>query len=416
MHKLVKSIVFAGVSLAALSATAKVSSGQGPVLKIGGSLTAMAVRADQSVRYQKETSIASKGNIMFNVGAESNNGLTYGGAAILELDRAKSTDSRISEAYVYVNHRDTGTFLIGDVNGPEKTMMYSASDVFGGNGGTGSSDLSKYVNTTVGVDYNTSIAPSNDTASKVVYLSPSIHGFQLGLAFTPNTGSYGRLTTTRYFSAGSAVVNGASSKRYTANQFAAALAYNTALQNDMNVGVYLAGTTGEGRPADQDTSATAGSEMSRGWKVYNENQWQIGTLIDYRNFQFGASYFDKGRSLMRTDRSKFRNTEGYNAAVGYNLASHTNVAVGYTHTERKVTAGRTKADVTTLTLDHVVVPGLVLFGEVDFMNLKTPQGHLNLASATGTSALSSTDLYDNYPSTNKNNRATVVMAGTKIRF
>ncbi|MEI8321456.1 MAG: hypothetical protein WCG05_05615 [Alphaproteobacteria bacterium] len=408
----IKSIILASVSLLALSATAKVQSGKGPTLKIGGSLTAMGIATNQQVRTTQNTNVFTKGNIMFNVGGESSNGLTYGAAAVLELDRAKSNSDRISEAYVYMTHADTGTFMIGDVNGVEKTLMYTGVDVLGGNGGPGSTDLSKLVNTPVGVDYNSSIAPSEDTASKIVYISPNVSGFQMGLSFTPNTANVGRTPGVRYFS-GSATPNHGPSTRYSVNQLAGAVSYNKAVNNDLNYGLYLAGTTAEGKPAQ--TNDSVNGEQSTGFKVHNENQWQFGTLVDYRNFQFGATYFDKGNSLIRTDR-KFTNTHGYNAAVGYNLASNTNVSLGWTHTQRKVQNGKAKADIATATLDHVIVPGLVGFVEVDYMKLHTTPGQLVLRGTTTTAALTSSDIYDNYPSNNKNNIATVAMVGTKIRF
>lgn len=402
----IKHVIFAGVSLIALGAAAKVTPGTGPSLKIGGSLTATALGVKQQVRYAKATDVQTKGNILFNVGGESTNGLTYGAAAVLELDRSKSASDRISEAYVYLTHQDTGTFMIGDVNGVEKTMMYTGMDVIGGLGGPGGTDFSKVINTPVGVDYNSSIAPSEDTASKIVYISPNVNGFQIGFSFTPNTGNYGRLASSRSFnSSGTLTGGGTSSSRYGVDHFAGALSYNTAVNNDLNVGVYLAGTTAHAKPAQIDPA-----------KVRNENMWQIGTLIDYRNWQFGATYFDKGNSYMRADRTGFSNTKGYNAGVGYNLAHHTNVAAGYTHTQRGVQNGKAQADIATLTLDHVVAPGLVLFTEVDHMKLRTTPGQLALANSTGSNALTSADIYDNYPATNKNNEATVLAIGTKIRF
>jgi|SRR5271156_1192751 len=204
----IKSIVFATVSLLALNAAAKVNPGKGPALKIGGSLTATAVGVKQQVRYTPTTSVQTKGNIMFNVGGESSNGLVYGGAAVLNVDRAKSSSDRISEAYVYLTHKDAGTFMIGDTQGVESTMMYSGTDVLGGNGGPANSDLSKVVNTPVGVDWRTSLSPDDDTASKIVWISPNVSGFQLGLSFTPNTGSYGRTPTSRYFNSSGTLSGG----------------------------------------------------------------------------------------------------------------------------------------------------------------------------------------------------------------
>lgn len=409
---MIKSLVFLGASLIALSgAQAKTrQSGTGPALQIGGSLTTYAAHTKQKVRYTKDTSIQAKGNILFNVTGEAQNGLTYGGVAVLELDRAKSASNRISEAYTYLSSPENGSVMLGDLNGVEKTLMYTHTDVLGGVGGPGGADLSKLVNTPVGVDYNTSIAPYNDTASKIVYISPNVSGFQVGFSFAPNTEAYGRSTSSRYFdTSGNVTGGGISSTRHGMNQLAAAIAYNKAMSNDLNVGVYLAGTTAKAKASTLDRNAG----FSR---IHNENQWQLGTLVDYRNFQFGGTYFDKGKSYIRGDRDE-TNTKGYGASVGYNLAVHTNIALGYTHTDRKVVNdGKAKADITTLTVDHVVTPGLVLFTEVDYMRLKTTPDQLVLARSTGAAALTAADIHDNYPASNKSNDATSLIVGTKIRF
>ena len=426
MKTIIKTMFAVSASLIALNAAAK-SEGRaantGPTLSFGGSVTGYGAAVDQKSRIKgsgPDTTFVSKGNLVMSVGGNASNGMSYGGVAVVNFDRAKTGNDRISEAYVFGNHDSLGSFKLGDTEGVVSNMMFTGDDVLGGLGGT-SGDLDKLINMTRGVWFRPSIASTNDKATKLVWVSPEYAGFQIGLDFTPSTKLHGRSDRgVKLNSSGNHKT--ASNSPYSTNLVGGAISYNKALQN-CNVGVYLAGHTGSSK--HDSTTAGAYTEL----KFKKTKAWQVGTLLDYKDWQFAASYFNNNNSLVRENAQRaalggvtltgdaptgHSNTKGVNAAVGYDFARNANIGVGYTHSYRDVTNGKAKADVATVTLDYVVAPGWVAFAEVDYFTLKAPRSYITAADTviddTGI------DIYGDRPSDNGNNRGTVLVLGTKLRF
>jgi hypothetical protein len=416
MKKILRNAALVGASLIALNAAAEGAAGQGPVLSFGGSITAGAVGVNQKVRLAGNApavSFISKGNLVMNVGGTSNNNMGYGAVGILNFDRAKTLQDRIEEAYIYMNHDCIGNVKIGDTEGVVQTMMYTGDDVLGGLGGT-SGDLEKFINVTRTVSMRPSIAPANNKATKLVWISPEVHGFQVGLDFTPSTNLHGRVARNSDLDSGTNAKN-ASLKPYSKNLVAGGLSYNKAFSK-FNLGLYLVGHSGKSR---NDNTGGVGL-LPSGQKFKDTKGYQVGALFDYQNWQVAASWFDNKDSLVRTTTaanttlSGHTNTKGVNAAIGYDFARNANVAVGYTHTYRKVTGGDAKADVAMLTLDYVVAPGWVAFAEIDHFRLKAPAG----AVAAGTTSPISTglDIYADRDNNTTSNHGTAFILGTKLRF
>lgn len=411
MNTIIKSMLFAGAAVVGLNVNAATKSSavsQGPTLSFGGSITGYGVATNQKVRLQGNaptTNFVSKGNLVMNLGGNASNGMGYGAVGILSFDRAKTANDRISELYIYANHDMWGSMKLGDTEGVTSIMMYTGDDILGGFGGT-SSDLEKLINVTRGVSFYPSIAPAHDKATKLVWLSPEYKGFQIGVDFTPSTKLYGREEHGTKISNGNVKNN--TVRPYSTNLVSGGLSYHQTFQN-CNLGLYLVGHTGNSRndrPGDVEASAAQFSKTKA---------WQAGTLIDYKNFQFAASYFDNKKSLVRyngTNMANHTNTKGVNAGIGYDFARNANIGVGYTHTYRTVTGGKAKADVAMLTLDYVVAPGWVAFAEVDHFKLRAPAATISSTDI----ATDGSDIYAERDTRNGNNHGTVIVLGTKVRF
>ncbi len=396
MRKFLKALTLAGVSLAALESSASVPGplSRGPALSFGGSVQAAGFAVNQKIRSAKEVTFQTNGELVVSVAGTTDSNLTYGGMAVISLDRSKfSTTDGLSEVYVYVNHESLGNVKFGDTNGVEDTMMYSSGDVLGALRGR---DINKYYNITRGVDLRESIEQINDHATKITYTSPTVHGFQLGLSFTPNSNFYGRVKSGNTTNS-SGTLNNASAYPYVQNHLATALSYNHSFSK-ANVGIYGVYASGKGH----GSSGTGNS-------VNNVNAWQIGFLGDVGNWQLGGSYFDNGKSLARKGTNA-TNTKGFGIAAGYDFAHNMNASLGMTHTERKVTGGKAKGDVLVAAVDYVVMPGLEAFVEIDNVTTKAPNASVTDAT------VSSTDIYSNYPTTNKSNHGTAFILGSRVRF
>ena len=407
MKNILRNAALLSASLLTLDVAAEGAASQGPVLSFGGSLTAAAIGTQQKVRLQGNSpavNFMSKGNLVMNVGGTANNGMGYGGVAVLNFDRAKTGIDRIGEAYIYMNHDCIGSLKIGDTEDVTQIMMYTGADVLGGLGGT-MGDLNKFINVTRTVDFRPSIAPSKDKATKIVWVSPEVRGFQAGIGFTPSTKLHGRVTRGSEFTPNT--LRNTTQLPYATNLVTGGLSYNKALSK-CNLGLYVVGQSGKSK---SDTIDASGSASANTFK--NVSGYQVGTLLDYQNWQFAASWFDKKKSYVRSSAQTLghTNTKGMDAAVGYDFARNANVGIGHTHTYRKVTGGDAKADVTTVTVDYVMAPGWVAFAELDHFRLKAPASASTLAGASG-----NFDIYANQSTGNTNNHGTVLVLGTKLRF
>lgn len=415
MKNIFRNAALLSASLLALNAAAEGAVSQGPTLSLGGSITAAGVGVNQSNRQQpnaREVNLLSKGNLVVNVGGTADNGLGYGAMAVLELDRAKGESDRVKELYVYTNGDSFGNVKIGDTEGIVQTMMYSGTDVLGGLGGAGG-DLKDLINVTRHVDMRPGIAAANDKATKLVWVSPEMKGFQIGLDFTPSTKLNGKAGRGLNLTS-NANLKSASGIPYARNLMGAGLSYNKAFAN-YNVGLYLVGHTGKTR---NDSTAQAPAPAVN--KFHDTKGYQVGALVDYQNWQIGASYWDNCKSGVRyaeigavTVSRGHTHTKGFDAAVAYDFAKNANVGIGYTQSRRKVAGGDAKADVITATMDYVVAPGWVAFAEVDHFALKAPKA----AIADNTNIKQDgSDIFGDRSTSAGNNHGTALMIGTKLRF
>jgi hypothetical protein len=409
LKKVLTCALLTGVSFYAADAVARshgkptgTATSTSPKVEMSGYLRAAAFGFGQKVRSgEKEVRFMSNGDMTFNAGGKTNNGITYGALAVLELDRSKSSTSRISEAYVYFSSDMLGSFQFGDTNGVGTMMMYDGTDVLGGVGGYGG-QIDKIVNVTRGVDINQDTDNIGESrATKINYISPVVSGFQLGLSYTPSTEHYGRVQSGRTLT-NSDVYAPKTANPFVQNKLETALSYNHVF-GPYSVGLF--GTYKTGNVKSPRTEDYGVSPIS----MHHLEAWQLGTLVDYNNWQFGGSYFDNGKSGMRKNTTH-KNTNGFNFAVGYGMGP-TSVAVGYTQTERRVTTGKAKADMASITVDHSLAKGLVAFAEANYFSFKAPTAHVNTADFTA-----STDVLDRRPPTNTDNHGSVFVLGTKVMF
>jgi outer membrane protein OmpU len=412
MHKKILTILMAGsVSLLAMDAAAKAATAtdaSGPSIKTNGVFRSLLAVTNQKVRTNKGSQMMTYGNVTFNAGGTANNGLTYGALIVLEADRNKNTNSKIGDAYTYVGSDAIGSFQLGDVSGVTSLMMYDGSDVMGGTGGF-DANLEKQLNVTRGVAFDQSIGYVNDgsnRATKLTYMSPEVAGYQVGVSYVPSTAQYGRSVDTRGLDSTGKLYSG--SAPYAVNQTEGAVSFTDDI-GAYTLGFYLTGTLGKSKAPN----SVAGTQLNP------VKAWQFGSLIDYENWQFGVGYFDNGKSYMRRN-TKFTNTHGFNLAMSYGMGPMS-LALGYTGTERTVTSGKAKADISSFTVDYSVADGLAVYGEASYFKFRAPVAHLTATSQTaganGSAAfVPAVDYLDRQPSSNGNNNGTAFILGTRVNF
>ncbi len=111
-------------------------------------------------------------------GKDESTGIEYGATVEFEADTNRNDNT--DETWVFVKGQ-FGEFRLGDEDGASDLMKLGAFTIAAGTGGIdGTVDLPRLV---AGVN--------TGDATKIVYFSPRIAGFQLGVSYTPNAGSGG---------------------------------------------------------------------------------------------------------------------------------------------------------------------------------------------------------------------------------
>uniref|UniRef100_A0A2B4R2S6 leucine--tRNA ligase n=1 Tax=Stylophora pistillata TaxID=50429 RepID=A0A2B4R2S6_STYPI len=213
-------------------------------------------------------------------------------------------------------------------------------------------------------------------AVKAVYLTPRIEGFQLGVGFTPNgqqDGGNALKTST----------NESAKKPFDQSNWTGLLSYKNAFDNGVSLALSLSGVVGQSKAVRVSTGKFFNI-------VENSASWAVGGQLGYAGWEFGAQYIDNGKS--HVNKTHLRDAKGGTAvsvALGYSFGAH-KIAAGYYHSDKKLGAlnatgealapaiaggagtdlGKARTNIYSLTYDFKVAPGLGLFAEANYFNMK----------------------------------------------
>ncbi|GAB0113115.1 porin [Acidisoma sp. C75] len=119
------------------------------------------------------------------------NGLHYGAAAEIRENGASGTGTSantetlyVFQAYGYLGLPQLGQVSFGQENGP--TVLFETGTFEGFNDGGWNGDIPALLPGAAYVTYPFVDSGFNQTSNKIVYLSPTMGGFQFALGFTPN--------------------------------------------------------------------------------------------------------------------------------------------------------------------------------------------------------------------------------------
>ena len=318
-------------------------------------------------------------NIYFSVIGQSSNGVEYMFRVTLETVAANS--NVIDQNYLQFKG-SFGTFQLGCVVGPEDTTPKDAGKVVGGTGAFDGAYNNVY-NMSAGVMRGNDNIGDTGNATKIVYYSPELAGWQLGIAYTPNTSHFGKskLDTTT----GSGIANasipgnrglydGADTSPFDLRNVAIGLTYRKEM-GKWSITLSGAGITAKsyfyhssvGRVSFQDTRA-----------------YQLGMLIGYGDWRFGGGYLNNGKShLPRTANFTYNKTENLGSMNNGNAGSAWNVGAGYTlgayqfalsyqgTTRNTGDSLKARSSFYSATADVTILTGLKAYGEVDYIKSKT---------------------------------------------
>lgn len=295
-----------------------------------------------------------EGEIHFKGSTTLDNGIEVGVKAELELNGAGNID----EAYMYLSGA-FGEFQLGDQDGVGDQMPVVAPSPF----------LETFANDTdldplapLGVTPNTVLDHSGDD-SKIIYFTPRLAGFQLGLSYAPENAQIGW---------NSAQTNLVKDNNTDENQFEVGLTFEhsfNAIDLAASV-VYLtvenvlanAGSGGIGGAATTDDASdiaigasvgfagfTVGGSWSEketdgvanfaGTRVLNEaTDWGIGATYGTGPWTFGLEYAETERDALTAAQTGGLavaqiDNKAWVGGASYSLGGGVNVGLGYTYKE-----------------------------------------------------------------------------------
>lgn len=337
----------------------------------------------------------TKGNLRLNIMGTSQAGTEYGAIAEMDFRRDRTASQDFWRAiYVYFSSPEYGMWQLGDLEGAIAQTMVDGKNLLGGTGGFWG-DMWAVATPTTGVMYDFSAMSSTKYATKIVYKSPIMSGFQVVMSFTPHSKLWGLQNRNFDKDFVKAIATG---KAPSVSQVSeAAISYGFEL-GDVGVNLYAGGAIGS-----PDVPANSG------YRLHSIKVWQAGMLLDWKQFQFATGVVNNQRSMMRTDEVGNAGT-AYNAALSYTMGRHT-FAVGYFGSTRRVTEGRAKSNVGSLTYECQLAPGWSVFGEANYFKTTNTGAYLEQA---GIKDATSGRIYTS--GLDKNNSGGVFLLGTSIRF
>lgn len=340
---------------------------EGPAVTLGGFLDFQAGFVDQDLdttgtaagrdmKFQNDTEIHVK------VDGKADNGLGYGAVVELEADVSADADGEgvnADKTYLYVES-NFGRVEMGSNFSPAKTMRVDASNFSHGTGGAADGDFYDFVTTSgalVAADLPLDAAGATEDATKIVYYTPRVGGFQAGVSFAPDSGNTGT---------------------------AAAFSTDTDAAGVENVFDLGLNYTGQFDQVGLAASATGSFGSAEAAGTEDLAAYAFGLNLTYQGFTVGGSYGDAGDSL--TPVAANVDTDFWNVGLGYETGPF-GASVTYFTSE----TGTTDFDNIVIGADYKLAPGLVPYVEVNFFDLD-PAG------------------------TAGDNEGTAVIAGTQLNF
>lgn len=436
-----KKIVLSAMAVAALSSTSSLanlkSEAAAPTLKISGNsiFNAYAVNQHQHEKNGRGAAhhIANDvSDLAFLVMGRTAHGIEYGYKLVFQA--YSNAHPVVEQNYAQFNTWG-GTFQVGNVVGPEDSMIEDAGAIAGG---TGTFDGSYYKVFNLAAFAMRGDDNIGDTgyATKIAYYTPEICDFRFGVAYTPDTTHLGdhHLNTNSIKENHHVPGQRNLFPRNVGRGIDAIMLHNWAfgLSYKKEMGNWGINLNGAYIYADSYLASIRSAHPRK--RLRHVSAYQLGTVIAYRMtnghlVQVAGGYLDNNRSSLmkhslkhaewygfRTDDSDGKLHHG-NTGRAYNLgAAYTMGAYKFTgtfqNTERKTgPCGKARNRVYSVTADVVPVSGLKFYGEVDYVISNSNKD----AVVTAAKNLPGGKNNFNHAPVRRNS-GTVFIMGTKVSF
>lgn len=368
-------------------------------------------------------------DLLFMVSGMTSNGIGY--KYKIAIDAYSNASPVVAQNYAEFN-TCLGSFQLGNVVGPEDTMIKDAGSIVAGTGAFDGGYYKVFNLSAFAMRGNDNIGDTGN-ATKFVYYTPSVYNLSLGVSYTPDMTHLGDASANTNTIKDNPNVPGqrtffpvqASGK---VNAIGLSVwSFGAAFKKEL--GNWELNLTGDYIYGDAQLAAT-NNEVDP-LKLHHIRAFQLGTVINYkfsddRLLQFGAGYLKNGKSALFRDEVLNPSDYGSNdtdfgslhegssgRACNFGLAYTAGiykVSGAYQHTHRRTDAtNRAKNQVYSLAADVNPVTGLKFFGELNRVLSKSNQAAVDLAANNV-----GVDNVQKIP--NLKNKGTVFIMGTKISF
>lgn len=298
--------------------------------------------------------------LQLDVSGTADNGLNYGFK--IEINANTSDEGGVADEVRLEFYGGWGTLQMGDEDGADNIMNYGGETLLGAAGGF-DGDQDDYLfrgGWIVSGIVSSSNAPAfpalaGDTgdATKISYFSPRIGGFQIGGSYTPTSN------------------NGDDFK------------LDTIIEDHYGLGLNFDRSFGNFRLRASAVYAAAEVDAQLPFGTYLEDisAWSVGGIVGWGPFSIGGGYADNGDSGEVTNADV---SSGYwNVAAALEFG-RLYLSAGYFESEFEWTPQDPTSKYThaTFTVDYSLAPGLVFYGEVDWIEDRVGYGNLPQNEAT----------------------------------
>ncbi|MTI09313.1 porin [Curvivirga aplysinae] len=289
--------------------------------------------------------------LIWDIDAEADNGLAYGGR--IDWRPANSggsggSGSNLDEIWIDLKG-SFGKVVLGNDDGVgDDNVPQGGSVLVGSFGWTGTYLAGRSNSQLKGgapAPDGGSVVGTSD-AAKVSYYTPDFGGFSAGFSWTPDSSISGSTTETANTTTGE--ITSSTAKSDFDNHYELMVSYS-------------------GEFAGASVTAAGQYKMADAQVDTNEDvrAWEVGTTVGIAGFSIGASYFDNGDSLVAKSSTADAG-DGFTLGVAYSFGA-TAVSVGYAATELDDGAGTTdEYDNLSLDVEYTVAEGLSAYAGVQF--------------------------------------------------
>lgn len=260
-------------------------------------------------------------------------GLTYGAIVEWGYTGNGSGAGNFDESFLYFSD-GWGRVHVGAFTDPVDDMATGGHDVQAHSEGF-DGEFGDYY-TQIGDAGFLGTEASTDDANKIAYYTPNFAGFEVGIAFSPDTGSEGQSAGTN------------NSGAYNVIETAAAWGGSF---GDVDLAASLGYRHGG---ADTNTSGTDAKDI---------NAWRLGAKIGFGPVEFGAGYGDNGDSACTKGTACDAGTN-FQLGFGWDYGMG-RFAIGYATGEETNNNGtEDSVDVYNISIDAGIAEGLVAYGDL----------------------------------------------------